>query len=101
MKIGSHDTDPKKKNVRIYDVLLKLIIMWHHELNRESARGNYGYEFLIKMTFIWEPDEDKRIFQACHLLVENFAWVPSMKMIFWLYSQQMTNAFNEIRLLSV
>lgn len=24
-----------------------------------KARTNYGYEFLIKMTFIWELDEDK------------------------------------------
>lgn len=36
--------------------------------NRESARTNYGYEFLIKMTFIWERDEDNEHFSKCHFL---------------------------------
>lgn len=43
--------------------------MW----NVVKARANYGYEFLIKMTFIWEPDEDKRAICGIQFLGGNFA----------------------------
>lgn len=34
-----------------------------------KARANYGYEFLIRVTFIWEFDEDKPFVWLCHFCV--------------------------------
>lgn len=70
-----------------------------------KARKLYDYEFLIKVTFMWEFDEDKPLLSGFGEIVAGCMateqWYVGASNELGASSLKMTNAFNEIWCLSI
>lgn len=107
IKIGAYDIGRAGKIFEnlwyFFSVHFVLIIVWHHEESWKRARSNYDYEFLIKMTFIWEFDGDKvKILGVPFIFTHwEFGWVAYVKWVIGAAcrSSKMTTHF--IRCLSI